>query len=61
MSMSDLPPVARIAAANCDELPSLSETVAPVAFSKAGDMAGLDVVGEGSAERADDQLLGMGG
>src|ERR1700733_5831933 len=35
MSMSGLPAPARSAAANCDELPSLSETVAPVAFSKA--------------------------
>src|SRR6202453_2262126 len=35
MSMSGLPAAARSAAANCDELPSLSDTVAPVAFSKA--------------------------
>lgn len=33
--MSGLPAVARKAAANCEELPSFSETVAPVAFSKA--------------------------
>ncbi|MFI5011601.1 MAG: hypothetical protein ACHQAY_04570 [Hyphomicrobiales bacterium] len=34
-SMSELPPDARIDAANCDELPSFRATVAPVAFSKA--------------------------
>ncbi len=34
-SISELPAVARIAAANCEELPSLSDTVAPVALSKA--------------------------
>ncbi|MES2533470.1 MAG: hypothetical protein V4636_20670, partial [Pseudomonadota bacterium] len=33
-SKSDLPPVARIAAANCDELPSFNDTLAPVFFSK---------------------------
>jgi hypothetical protein len=53
-----LPPVARIAAANCEELPSLSATLAPVFFSNDAIWQVL-VVGEGAAEDADHQLLGL--